>query len=399
MASKNKFWNTTLTMTTSATNPEITSAPEKTRLRSLDIFRGATVAFMILVNTPGNDHTYAQLCHADWNGWTATDMVFPSFVFILGVSLVFSTGARLARGESRGHLLLHALRRAAILIALGLFINAFPHFVLHTWRIPGVLQRIAICYLVAEVLYLYVPRWTRWLLAPSLLVGYWWLMCHVRVPGVGLPGVNVPLLHPDLNLAAWLDRRLMMGHLYEGTRDPEGVLSTFPALVNALCGVFVGEWIVALRQTPGRLLGRLACCGVLCLAAGELWGLNFPINKKLWTSSYVLVSVGVALLLLTLCYWAFDVLHLRARWSRVFVVFGGNAIAAYFFSEVAASTLWVYGVGQGEAHVTLQQVIYGALFRWIRPLSLAGLAYSLAFVALCYLVVWVMDRKGIHLRA
>jgi predicted acyltransferase len=387
-------------MMTSATSPEITSAPQKTRLRSLDVFRGATVAFMILVNTPGNEHAYAQLCHAEWNGWTATDMVFPSFVFILGVSLVFSTRARLARGESRGHLLLHALRRTAILIALGLFLNAFPHFVLHTWRFPGVLQRIALCYLGAEICYLYLPRWARWLLAPSLLVGYWLAMCYVPVPGAGLPGLYVPLLHPDLNLAAWLDRRLMMGHLYEGTRDPEGVLSTFPALVNALCGVFVGEWIVALRQTPGRLLGRLAACGVLCLVAGELWGLSFPINKKLWTSSYVLVSVGVALLLLTLCYWVFDVRRLRARWSRIFVVFGGNAIAAYFFSEAAASVLGNFGVGNyGAGEISMQQWVYGALFGWIHPLPLASLAYSLAFVAVCYLVVWGMDRKGIHLRA
>jgi len=192
----------------------------------------------------------------------------------------------------------------------------------------------------------------------------------------------------------------MMGHLYEGTRDPEGVLSTFPALVNALCGVFVGEWIVALRQTPGRLLGRLAACGVLCLVAGELWGLSFPINKKLWTSSYVLVSVGVALLLLTLCYWVFDVRRLRARWSRIFVVFGGNAIAAYFFSEAAASVLGNFGVGNyGAGEISMQQWVYGALFGWIHPLPLASLAYSLAFVAVCYLVVWGMDRKGIHLRA
>lgn len=368
------------------------------RLRSLDIFRGLTVAFMILVNTPGNDHAYAQLCHAEWNGWTATDMVFPSFVFILGVSLVFSTRARLARGESRERLVLHALRRTVILIALGLIVNAFPHFVLHTWRIPGVLQRIALCYLAAEVLYLYLPRWSRWLLAPSLLLGYWLLMRHVAVPGFGVPGVDVPLLDPDKNIAAWLDRRLMMGHLYEGTRDPEGVLSTFPALVNALCGVFAGEWIVAMRGKPAQLLRVLASCGVLCLVAGEVWNLSFPINKKLWTSSYVLVSVGVALLLLSLCYWVFDVRQLRLRWSRVFIVFGGNAIVAYFFSEIVASALWL-GVGENEARISLQHWIYNTLFSWIPSLPLAGLSYSLAYVALCWLVVWMLDRKGIHLRA
>lgn len=373
-------------------------AVEKKRLMSLDVFRGVTIALMILVNNPGNFLPFSQLSHSQWNGWTLTDLVFPFFMFIVGVSIVLSTAGRVEKGESKLNLVLHTFRRAVIIFALGLFINAFPDFILHTWRIPGVLQRIALCYLAASLLYLFTNTRVRWAVTAALLVGYWVLMRFVPVPGMGIPGVDIPLLHPDNNLVAWLDRRLMMGHLYEGMRDPEGILSTFPALANVLFGAAVGEWIRQFRNDAKSLLRRLAACGVACVAAAELWGLFFPINKKLWTSSYVLLTVGLGMLTLAACYWLLDVRGRRGGWTKPAVVFGTNAIVAYVFSEVLAILGWTFHVTRHGVPMTAQIAVYQTCFAWIHPLQLASLAYSIVFVGVCYLVVWLLYRKQIFVR-
>ena len=203
---------------------------------SLDLFRGATIAGMILVNNPGDEPSaYWPLKHAEWNGWTPTDLVFPFFLFIVGVAMAFSFSSRLKRGESRQQLMAHVLWRGLVLFALGMFLNAFPNqYHLATWRIYGVLQRIAICYVISAILVLW-SRQRGWIIAIlTCLVGYWVLMRFVPVPGFGAPAHDVPLLDPDRNIAAWLDRKLLFGHLYEGTRDPEGVLSTIPAIATSL---------------------------------------------------------------------------------------------------------------------------------------------------------------------
>ena len=371
---------------------------EKQRLLSLDVFRGVTIAFMILVNNAGNDHPFSQLSHSAWNGWTLTDLVFPFFVFIVGTSLVLSSASRVERGESKLKLSLHALRRAVILFALGLFIYGFPYFNLHTWRIPGVLQRIALCYLVAALLYLYTGTRVRWAVIVALLAGYWIVMRFVPVPGMGVPGVDIPLLHPDNNLVAWLDRKLMMGHLYEGVRDPEGLLSTFPAVANALFGVAVGEWIRKMRGNPAGLLRRLFGVGIACVVAGELWGLIFPINKKLWTSSYVLLTVGLAMIVFGACCWLFDVRGKGRMWSKPAVVFGSNAIVAYFFSEIVAILGWTVKVDHNGTKMTVASLIQDTCFNWIRPAQVASLAYSLAFVAMCYVVAWLLYRRRIFIK-
>ncbi len=222
------------------------------RLVSLDVFRGATIAAMILVNDPGSTAAYEPLKHARWNGWTPTDLIFPFFLFIVGVSLVFSFESRLRRGDSRGALVLHTLRRSATIFAIGLLLNGLPHFHLATWRIPGVLQRIAVAYLGAALITLYARTKARILWIAVLLLGYWALMRFVPVPGYGIPTHNIPLLHPNANLAAYLDRKLMFGHLWEGTRDPEGVLSTLPAIATALCGVLTGELAAVQPQSAAE---------------------------------------------------------------------------------------------------------------------------------------------------
>jgi len=233
------------------------SAVRGERIQSVDVFRGLTIALMILVNNDGDySHTYWPFLHSQWNGWTPTDLVFPFFVFIVGVSMVYSFRARLARGDSREKILIHALQRAVILFAIGvLVINSFPdHYNLAHIRIYGVLQRIAICYLVAAVFVLWSGVEGKIAAIGVCLIGYWILMRYVPVPGFGVPTHGFPLLDPDKNLAAWLDRKLLMGHLYEGTRDPEGLLSTVPAIGTILFGVLTGEWLRS--KATARANGR-----------------------------------------------------------------------------------------------------------------------------------------------
>jgi predicted acyltransferase len=376
---------------------------------SLDLFRGITIAAMILVNNPGNDHPYWPLEHAEWNGWTPTDLVFPFFLFIVGVSLVFSFESRLDRRDSRGKLMLHAFRRAVIIFAIGLAMNYSAVLVFPSSsgvRIPGVLQRIGVCYLAASVLFLYVRPRTRAVVVAALLIGYWVLMRFVPVPGFGVPGRDIPFLHPDANLAAYLDRRFLTT-LWEKTRDPEGLLSTLPAIATALLGVFTGEWLRS-KSSPQtsapqtKALGMLYC-GVVALILGRIWGIWFPINKKLWTSSYVLFTAGLALICLAVCYWTADIKRWREGrtyrvWTKPFLVFGRNAIAAYIAAWLFAVlpyflTFQVNGKNRHAAEYIFQHV-----FAPLGSPSFASLLFSLAFVLLCLLPIWLMDRKRIFLK-
>jgi predicted acyltransferase len=313
--------------TSIAISTEVAKAPETSaRLVSLDVFRGATIAAMILVNNPGNTASYWPLRHAKWNGWTPTDLIFPFFLFIVGVSLVLSFQSRLRRGDSTRSLVWHTVKRSLTIFALGLLLNGLPSFQLATWRIPGVLQRIALAYFAAAMITLYCKTYARALWIAALLAGYWLLMRYVPVPGYGVPGRDIAFLQPNANLAAYLDRKLMMGHLYEGTRDPEGVLSTLPAVATALCGVLTGEWLSS-NHSRLQKMARMFAVGAAALVAGEVWSVWFPINKNLWTSSYVLFTAGCALLCLAICYWIADI-HLPAL-LRAWV-FSGHGIAAVF---------------------------------------------------------------------
>jgi predicted acyltransferase len=356
------------------------------RLVSLDVFRGATIAAMILVNNPGSSAAYWPLKHARWNGWTPTDLIFPFFLFIVGVSLVFSFESRLRRGDSKQALILHTLRRSATIFAIGLLLNGLPDFHLATWRIPGVLQRIAVAYLAAALIMLYSRTNARIGWIAGLLLGYWVLMRFVPVPGYGIPTRDIPLFHPDANLAAHIDRKLMFGHLWEGTRDPEGVLSTLPAIATALCGVLTGEWLRSSRSPKQKAVWMLSA-GVAGIIAGEVWGIWFPINKNLWTSSYVLFTAGWAAVCLAICYWAVDIKLSRGWWTKPFVIFGSNAIAAYVISEVLGGTFgW-------------KEHIFRRAFLGLGPPGVASLLYSLAIVGVCFLPIWWMHRKRIFLKA
>jgi predicted acyltransferase len=369
--------------------PAPPSRPE--RLASLDAFRGLTVAAMVLVNNPGTWRAvYPPLRHAEWHGWTLTDVIFPAFLFVVGVAVPLALGPRVETLGSAA-VVTRVLRRSLLIFALGIVLNGFPDFPWATMRIPGVLQRIAVCYLAAALLFLATTWRTQAVVASALLVTYWIVMTLVPVPGYGAGNLN-----PEGNLAAYLDRALLGPHVWRAARvyDPEGVLSTAPALATTLAGVLVGIW---LRRgwTPRVVAGGLTLAGIGGLALGELWGRWFPVNKALWTSSYAVLMAGLATLGLAACYWAIEVRGYR-RWAVPFRVFGVNALALFFLSTLAARALVLIRIGPHGS--SLQSVIYDRVFApWATPVN-ASLAYAIVYVFLWWLVMWVLDRRGIHLR-
>lgn len=378
------------------------------RLVSLDMLRGITIAFMIMVNNNGGPHAWAQMHHAAWNGFTATDLVFPTFLFVVGVSIVFATQARLTRGQSPRQLAGHTVRRACILFAFGIVVNSYPLFHLEHMRFYGVLQRIAVCYLIVELFYLWDRRVsTKILVLVIALLGYWVLVRWVPVPGAGVPGRDVPFLDKDQNIVAWLDRQLMPGHLYEdwplhNARDPEGLLSDIPAIGTTLLGLLAGLWLRTQKSTRQKMLG-LAAGAAASLALGYFWSIWFPLNKKMWTSSYVLVAAGWSLALLALMYWIAE----ERGWSRAgvgkalawpWLVFGSNAIAAYMVSELLPGTLDLFHFRVNGHPMTPLHLMETHLAALIPDPGWAAFAYSVAYTAICFLPIWVLYRKKIFLK-
>jgi predicted acyltransferase len=362
------------------------------RLVSLDAFRGATIAAMILVNDSGDQYnTWWPLLHVKWNGWTPTDLVFPFFLFMVGMSLTFShrTGFKAA------------VVRSLKLFALGLLVNFFTSgFMIAGFRIAGVLQRIALCYLAGWA----VKRWLRprgqAVLAAGLLVGYWAVMTHVVGPEGHPPGLEM-----ETNLSAQIDRIVLHGHLYRWTKtwDPEGVLSTFPAIATTILGLLAGAWVRSDRKpfatTLGFLLGGLGLVtlGVLWGEAAPAW-LLFPINKNLWSPSFVLLTGGLASALFGLTYWVVDVLGVRGG-TAPFVQFGKNAIALYVGSELLAGTLGSirWAGSDGVVRSLAERIHLAAFASWLPPM-LAAFAFALATVLLWYVVARAMDRRGVYVK-
>ena len=382
-------------------NGDYVSKPPETqgRILALDVTRGIVIAFMILVNNNGSyKFAYAQLRHSLWNGWTLTDLVFPSFLLIVGVTIVFSTHSRLAKGASRSELCLHIIRRAVLLFCFGLIVNGFPHFPLATWRIYGVLQRIAICYLILSVVYLFSRRSGTFVAITAFsLIAYYILMRWVPVPGYGVPTREVPLLDPNGNLAAYVDRLIAPHRLDEKVYDPEGLISTIPAIATTCLGVLTAFWLRSAQPVAKKATG-LFCAGLLGVISGELWNVWFPINKRLWTSSYVLFAGGCTLLLLFLCYLVLDVKHWRGKWIWPWIVFGSNAITVYMFSELLHAILRSIHFSSAGAPISLDHWTYGSFFMHLINPSLGSLLYSLTFVSVCFLLNIVLYQKKIFLK-
>jgi predicted acyltransferase len=372
-------------------------------LRSLDAFRGATIAGMILVNNPGTwSAIYPPFRHAAWHGWTPTDLIFPYFLFIVGVAVALALGRRLERGVARTALLAKAGRRALILVALGLFMAAWPFLRLSpglglrdlsTLRLPGVLQRIGVCYLLAVLAYLWLKPRGRALLGAGLLLGYWAALAWIPVPG-GEAGVLEP---PAATLAAWVDRALLGDHLWSAANrewDPEGVLSTFPAVVTVLLGIAAGERL-RLRGSGRATVRWLVGWGIALTVAGLAWDRVFPINKQLWTSSYVLFSGGTAFLALAAFHAVAD-LRPAGRGVRALEIYGVNAIAVFVGSGLLAKTLGLIRIPDGGGGTTsLAGAIWTHGFRPLGPPELASLLHAVVWVAGWWLVLWWMARRGI----
>jgi len=394
---------------------------ESQRITSIDALRGLTIAFMILVNDPGDwSHVYAPLDHAEWNGFTPTDLVFPTFLFLAGCAIVFSVESRIAKGISRGKIALQILRRSTTIFLIGLFLASYPEFHLTQLRIYGVLARIALCYLAAGLLFLYV-RSARALaaIAVAILVGYWLLLRFVPIPGLGVPVRDFPILDPERNLTAWIDRGvtawtqrwLHTGRLYEQTRDPEGLLSTIPAVASTLLGVLAALHLRVPHSLPRGGVSKLRrgipvfAAGLISLALGTLWNPSFPINKNLWTSSYVLFAGGWSLLLLAVFFWLLDVKRIqqRSRTARALLwpllVYGSNAITAYVVSEFVVDSLYMLKLpdASGPAR-TAWGWIYFTFFARHGSTENTSLAFGLAFVAFCFLPNWLLWRRKIFLR-
>ncbi len=364
--------------------------PGSGRVHSLDAFRGLTIAGMILVNNPGSwAYVYPPLAHAAWHGWTPTDLIFPYFLFILGVAVPYSFARRLAEGAHRGDLVRHIARRSAVLVLLGLAMRAVPDFDILTMRYYGVLQRIGLVYFFAATAYVHLGLRARAGLTLGLLFGYWAAMMLVPVPGYGAGDLS-----PDGNLASWLDRMILDGHLWQGTWDPEGLLSTLPAVGTALLGIFTGEWLRSDASGAAKTRG-LVVVGVAATAVGLTWDLVFPINKNLWTSSYVVFTAGTALTTLGLLFWLIDVRQNRGVWHEWMVVYGRNAILVFVASGMVTKAMARLQVGEGTS---VYGWIYDNAFRsWAGDYP-GSLAFALTYVLFWLGIMWILHRRHIYLK-
>lgn len=373
------------------------------RLGSLDAFRGATIAGMILVNNPGNwATTYPQLLHSRWNGWTFTDMIFPFFLWIVGVAIHFAFTKRLQQGAGKGRLMMHAVRRSLIIFGLGLFIYGFPFgllgdsFSVATWRIPGVLQRISVCYLVASAVYLWGGPKLEVAVTLLLFVVYWIAAMLIPVPGYG-----AGILQPMGSMAWYIDSHLFAGHTWAWAPapgfDPEGLLSTLPAIGTTLMGVLTGRWLQGSRSREEKTAWMFVV-GNFMLLAGVVLDMWMPINKNLWTPSYAVFMCGWALICLAVFYWLIDVKG-YAAWAKPFVVFGVNAIAVYVLSELVAVLLGVIKVPAGESSMALQEWLFSRVFLPVASPINASLLFAICFDLVMFAFVAALWQRKIIIKA
>lgn len=424
------------------------------RLISLDVFRGLTIAGMVMVNNPGTwSAMYGPLKHAEWHGITPTDYIFPFFLFIVGVAIPIALSKRITEGPTRG-VYLKIISRAAMIFALGLCISLIPFFNFNETQIPwwpkflilllfvaglfflllrsylvaailigaaitgllisyfagyllvpysfetmrifGVLQRIAVCYLIVSLIFLHTDWKQQAIIGVAILLIYWALMTLISVPGCDITTIN----DKACNLAAYIDRLILTeNHIWRGGKvyDPEGILSTLPAIVTTISGVLAGTWLKSKRD-PSQTSNGMFFFGVILLILGWFWSLSFPLNKALWTSSYVLYTSGLALLTLAACYWIIDIKGYK-KWTWPFVVFGVNALALFIFSGIMARILgMVRFAGDEGKDITLQNWIFKTFFlSMAEPLN-ASFAYSIFIILFWLFLMWLLYRKRIYIK-
>ncbi len=396
-------------------------APVKERLLALDVFRGMTIAGMLLVNNPGSwSAIYPPLEHAEWNGWTPTDLIFPFFLFIVGITTHLSLGTRAAQGADTGALVRKILRRGLLIFLAGLLLAWFPFFwwgakvgdiaaptfldrvvyrIQHL-RYLGVLQRIGIAYVCAALLTLRTSRRTQIAVVVAILIGYWVVMTLVPVPGTGTIGFYV-LNQPGATLAAWSDRLILgTNHIWASSKtyDPEGPLSTVPAVATAMLGVFAGRWIGDKKRSLIERIAGLYGVGCLGMVLGSFWSWVFPINKNLWTSSYVVFTAGFACVCLATCLWLIDVEGYRG-WTKPFVIYGVNPLVAFVGSGLMAriiDSLWKVNVG-GKL-ISVHQLTFSWFQLGYLSDRFASLLWALSFVTLWLAILWLLYRRNIIIR-
>lgn len=438
------------------------------RLISLDVFRGMTIAGMVLVNNPGTwSHIYDPLEHASWHGLTPTDWIFPFFLFIVGVAIPIALGKRLAEGITQ-KVYTKIVSRSAMIFALGLSMSVIPFFQFAatnapdwlkmliwmamtggllflllrnfkaagiliglsiagviglnlagynvvpynfgTMRIPGVLQRIAVCYLVVSIIFLHTNWKQQIYIAIGILLGYWAVMTLIPVPGCDVTTID----DKACNLAAWLDRSILTeDHIWRSAKvfDPEGILSTLPAIATTIAGVLTGTWLTkrpsasVLSESGGTAhddnlnkVSGLFFFGTVLLGAGYVWNSYFPFNKALWTSSYVLVTAGLALLTLGACFWLIDIKGYKA-WAKPFVIFGMNALPLFVFSGIFARMIGAYRVSGADGQpVAVQKWVFDNIFLSVAQPVDASLLYAICFILVWLFLMWLLFRKDIYIK-
>lgn len=374
------------------------------RLISLDVFRGLTIAGMILVNNAGDwTHVYPPLLHAEWDGCTFTDLIFPFFLFIVGTAMPFSFAKRLASGESRGKLLRHVVVRSLILFALGMILSGIPNFNYSHRLILNVLQRIGVIYLMSGAIYLFTGVVAQAVVAVFLIVLYWLLMFLVPVPGYG-----AGVLAPVGNLWWYVDEVLLQGWhshtLYvAGWRlnHAEGILSLIPSIATVLLGSLTGHYLRSRRSAIEKAAGMMVF-GNFGLVVGIIMSIWFPLNKLLWSSSYVVFTAGFALEVLGVCYWLIDIKGIKS-WSQPFVVFGSNAITVFFLSTLMAVILDLVTISRTSAsgagaEVSLKSYVYSAVFSPLASSYNASLIFAIVYVLFWLGIMYIFYKRRIFIK-
>lgn len=358
------------------------------RLISLDALRGFTIAAMLMVNFPGSDeHVFFTLRHTKWNGLSFTDLVAPIFLFVVGVSIVFAYSKRKQDDSPKGELYKKIIMRSLKIFAVGMFLNLMPTFDFSDVRWTGTLHRIAFVFLGCALLFLNTDwKQQAWVCA-LILVGYWLALTLIPTPGIGKV-----MLEPGVNLVAWFDSKFLPGKMWQGTWDPESILSTFPSIASGITGMLAGRLLQS-DFTPNEKVNYLMTAGVFSAALGYLWGLGFPVNENLWTSSFVLVTSGCACLLLGALYFMVDILG-KTKGTQVGIIFGANAIAVYVLGDILA--LFFYGAKFGGYSLN-QHVVNGLIGMGIAP-NLASLMYALFFVSVNFIPAYILYRKKIFIK-
>lgn len=359
------------------------------RLISLDAFRGFTIASMILVNYPGTwQHVYPPLLHVDWHGITPTDLIFPFFLFIVGVAIAYAYTKRIASGAPMRDLYIKLITRSLKIFAVGIFLNLYPYFNFADLRVAGVLQRIAVVFLICGFIFLKTTWKTQLIIGIVILIGYWLAMTLIPTPGF-----DKPMLEPGKNLAAWFDSKFLPGRMWQETWDPEGILSTLPSLVTTISGMLAGVFLLSNRSWERKVI-YLMVTGFLLTSAGAMWHYVFPINKNIWTSSFVLFTSGMALMTLGSMIFAVDILGYK-KWTRFGVIYGSNAISVYVLAWILS--YFFYRMPIGELSLNRHFVELFANNLGMAP-KFVSMTYALLYVGITFIPAYILYRKKIFIK-